>query len=273
MKHIDVSWLHLSYLYLLLLVPVVLLYYLHIPLASRMFKAVARMTVQLMLVGVYFKYLFHLNNPVVNLAWAFIMIVSATYSVLQNAQLNLRYLLFPTLFSIFISSSLVMCTLMLFVVQPTPIYDARYLIPLLGMLLGNSLYGNVIALERFYNQAEELSQNSLYYLSLGANLNEAVFPWMQQSIKAALGPFILGMTTLGIVSLPGVMTGQILAGADPLVVVKYQICIFLGVFINLTLSTLLTLWLGLKYSFNEFGLLRQGIHVIDKSHKKKPFHT
>ena len=86
MKHIDVSWLHLSYLYLLLLVPVVLLYYLHIPLASRMFKAVARMTIQLVLVGVYFKYLFHLNNPVVNLAWAFIMIMSATYIVLQNEQ-------------------------------------------------------------------------------------------------------------------------------------------------------------------------------------------
>jgi putative ABC transport system permease protein len=98
---------------------------------------------------------------------------------------------------------------------------------------------------------------------LGATRREAVRPYFRNAVKAALNPTIAGMATMGLVSLPGMMTGQILGGSEPWIAVKYQIAIMICIFSSSTLACIMNLKLGLKIAFNAFDVLRE--EVIKKS--------
>ncbi|MBN2701720.1 MAG: ABC transporter permease, partial [Methylothermaceae bacterium] len=147
--------------------------------------------------------------------------------------------------------------LVFLVIRPPLIHDARYLIPLAGMILGNCLQANVIALERFYAAIRKNESEYLTFLLLGATRWEAVRPYFREAVKAAVNPTLASMATLGLVSLPGMMTGQILGGAEPWVAVKYQIAIMVCIFTATTVASILNLALSLTIAFNEFDVLRE----------------
>lgn len=94
---------------------------------------------------------------------------------------------------------------------------------------------------------------------LGASRGEAVQPFLREAVKAAINPTVAGMATMGLVSLPGMMTGQILGGADPWVAVKYQIAIMLCIFTSTALAALLNLRLSIHLAFNAFDGLREDL--------------
>ncbi len=223
--------------------------------------AMARMTAQLLLVGVYLKFVFEINSLYLNALWMLVALAVADASILKQARLRWRPFVLGTLTGTAIASVAVTLIFVMGIIQPEPIYDARYLIPIFGMTLGNCLRGNVIALERFYHGVRRNEREFVNRLLLGASRYESIQPFMKDALVAALGPMVATMATMGIVALPGMMTGQILGGSLPLLAIKYQIAIMICIFSVMVTGAVLNLVLTVRSGFDEFGMLRQEIFV------------
>lgn len=262
METLDIEVPQMALLYGLCLLPWLLIRLIGLRLNRDIGIGILRMSIQLALVGIYLKTLFDLNNPWLNGLWILVMLIVADLTILRRAGLKARYFALAAFTAI--ASSVLFSTayLVILVIQPTHYYDARYIVPLAGMILGNCLQGNVIALERFYSELRKNENEYATFLMLGATRWEAVRPYFRNAIKAALNPTIAGMATMGLVSLPGMMTGQILGGSEPLLAVKYQIAIMICIFTSTTMACIINLKLSLNIAFNAFDVLRD--EVIDK---------
>lgn len=259
METLDLGLPQMAMLFGMVLVPWLALGLLGLRLSGDIGFGILRMVLQLGLIGVYLKTLFALNNPWLNGLWIMAMLGVADFTILRRAGLR-RRLFFPATFlAVALSVLFSSAYLILLVIRPPLFYDARYLVPLTGMILGNCLQGNVIALERFFSALRKNEDEYLTYLLLGASRWEAVRPYFREAAKAAVNPTIAGMATMGLVSLPGMMTGQILGGGEPWVAVKYQIAIMLCIFTSTALAALLNLKLCLNLAFNERDVLRDDI--------------
>lgn len=246
-------------MYALMLVPLGIIFYLQLGMVRETVIALVRMTLQLVLVGLYLKYIFELNNPLLSMLWLAIMMVVANLSILGKAGLVTRLLFWRTLVGVALSTIFVSGWFMLIAIRPDPFYDARYLVPITGMILGNCLRSNVLSLERFYSGIRKNETEFTTYLMLGATLREAIRPYLRDAIKAAINPSVATMATMGIVSLPGMMTGQILGGAMPLTAIKYQIGIMVCIFTSMVIAALINLQLSLGVAFDEYQRLRPQI--------------
>ncbi len=111
------------------------------------------------------------------------------------------------------------------VVRPGLWYDPRVVIPLAGMVIGNSMTTAALAANRFAADLRARQDEVEALLALGATRDQAIAPVARSAIRAALVPSVASMMVVGIVSLPGMMTGQILAGANPAQAVRYQIVV------------------------------------------------
>ena len=264
MEALDIPLARFVLLYLLLLLPLYFLRRLKLGLGREVLVSVVRMSVQLFLVGIYLKYIFAINSLLLNLLWIMVIMVVANLNILKKAGLAVRKLFWPSLAGVACGTLIVLGVFLFLVVRPTPLYDARYLIPLAGMLLGNCMNGNILSLERFYSGLRKNETIFLSYLLMGATLKEAVHPFMREAIRTSLAPTIATMMTIGIVSLPGMMTGQILGGSFPLVAIKYQIMIMIGIFTSLVLSMVTSLYLSLPFAFDRMLMLRAEIFAGKK---------
>jgi len=259
MATLDIQLPQMALLYGLCLLPVFLLWLIGLRLSRDVGISILRMTIQLALVGIYLKTLFDLNNPWLNSLWILVMLIVADLSILRRAGLKARYFALATFTAI--ASSILFSTayLVILVIQPAHFYDARYIVPLAGMILGNCLQGNVIALERFYSAVRKNENEYATFLMLGATRWEAVRPYFREAIKAAINPTIAGMATMGLVSLPGMMTGQILGGSEPGLAVKYQIAIMICIFTSTTIASIINLKLSVAIAFNAYDVLRDDV--------------
>ncbi len=248
-------------MYALMLVPLGIFLYLQLGVIRDMLIGMLRMTAQLILVGLYLKYIFQLNNPFVSLLWVSIMLVVANLSILNKAGLKRSPFFWRSLTGVAGSTLFVSGWFILVAIRPDPIYDARYMIPIVGMVLGNCLRSNVLSLERFYSGIRKNENEFMTYLMLGATLREATRPYLREAIKAAINPSIATMATMGIVSLPGMMTGQILGGAMPITAIKYQIGIMICIFTAMVIAALANILLSLPVAFDDHQRLRQGIFI------------
>jgi len=262
MKTLDIALPQMALLYGLCLLPGLLLWLMGLRLSRDIGIGILRMSIQLALVGFYLKILFDLNDPWLNGLWILMMLLVADVSILRRAGLKVRDFALATFSAI--ASSILFSTafLVVLVIQPTHFYDARYIVPLAGMILGNCLQGNVIALERFYSSLRKNENEYTTFLMLGATRWEAVQPYFRDAVKAAINPTIAGMATMGLVSLPGMMTGQILGGSEPWLAVKYQIAIMICIFTSTTLASIINLKLSLNIAFNAFDVLKN--ELIEK---------
>ncbi len=256
---IDLSYWSLLVIYGLLVIPVAVFRITGVNLIRASAVSIVRMSAQLALVGLYLGFLFELNNLWLNIAWLIIMLLVANISIIGSAGLKLRFFFVPTLIGVALSTIIVLAVFVFIAIHPSPLYDARYLIPIAGMILGNCLKGNVLALERFYSAIRKNEREFSTYLFMGAQLNEAARPYFRQAILAANAPHVATMATLGIVSLPGMMTGQILGGAFPIVAIKYQIAIMISIFSSMALSSYLNIRLSMAIAFDDFQNLRREV--------------
>ncbi|MGZ4997666.1 MAG: ABC transporter permease [Methylobacter sp.] len=259
METLDIEMTRMALLYGLCLLPWLLLWLIGLRLSRDIGISILRMSIQLALVGIYLRMLFDLNHPWLNGLWILVMLLVADLSILRRAGLKVRYFVLATFIAI--ASSILFSTayLVILVIQPAHYYDARYIVPLAGMILGNCLQGNVIALERFYSALRKNENEYATFLMLGATRWEAVRPYFRDAVKAAINPTIASMATMGLVSLPGMMTGQILGGSEPWLAVKYQIAIMICIFTSTTLACIINLRLSLNTAFNAFDVLRDEV--------------
>ena len=147
--------------------------------------------------------------------------------------------------------------------RPT-LMDAQYVIPIGGMILGNCLRANIIGVKHFYEAIKKSEKRFLHTLSQGARLHEAIRPYLKDACQAALMPTVATMGTIGLVSLPGMMTGVIMGGVDPMTAIKYQIAIMIAIFSGTAITVVLAILMTIKGSFTPFG-------TLDRHAFKAPF--
>ena len=199
----------------------------NLKLESKLFIASLRMTAQLVLIGLVLKILFSLTSPLLTGLMAAVMILVAGYEITARQTHKLpgwrSYGLGIGI--LVIAPTLIVAFALLVQIKPDPWYDPRYLIPLLGMLLGNTLTGVSLGLNTLMTSAKRDRIAIEAQLTLGKTKWQAMKPVMRHATYTAFMPIINTMSATGIVSLPGMMTGQILAGVDPVDAVKYQLLV------------------------------------------------
>ena len=218
----------------------------------------ARSTLQLFLIGLVLKVLF--DN--VHLVWvtlmAGVMIAVAGREVMVRQKRRLlgwRGFGVGTL-SMFISSFSVTVLALVLVIGTTPWYAPQYAIPLLGMILGNTMNGISLGLDRLTQDAAQKRWILESRLALGQSWQRAISDSRREAIRVGMIPIVNAMSAAGIVSLPGMMTGQILAGTPPVEAVKYQILVMFLIAGGTGLGTMVAVSLAARRLFDERHRLR-----------------
>lgn len=210
-----------------------------------------RMTIQLILTGYILVYLFNNINPLYTIMIIVIMEIFAIYNIFKRTKSKLSKPLKKI-----IAVSMIFGTLssliyfLLVVVNISPWYDPRYFIPIAGMLIGNSMTGISLGVTRLVdgmNSQRHLVESALM---LGATPKMASKEIVDTAFDSAILPTINSMVGMGIVFLPGMMTGQILSGTSPVTAIEYQIAIMLGILGSVALTVILFVQLGYKTFFN-----------------------
>lgn len=218
-----------------------------------------RMCLQLSFVGLYLEFLFKFDSPWLNTAYLLLMISIACHSILKSSNLKIRLFFKPLFFSLLIPFGIMLLFFNGVVAHIDNLFEAKYLVPVGGMLLGNCLRSIIIGLTHFYSGLKKNEKEYLYSLSLFNNRTQALKPWFKESLVAAINPTLASMATIGLVSLPGMMTGQILGGSIPIVAIKYQIAIMGCIFYTEYFSVILSILFSLKTGFNSFDVLKTDI--------------
>lgn len=227
-----------------------------------------RMIVQLFLIGMYLKYLFLWNEPWINFLWVIIMILVAGQTALGRTGLRTSILLIPISVGFLCSVVLVGLYFLGVVLQLDNVFSAQYFIPIFGILMGNMLSSNVIALNTYYSGLKREQQLYRYLLGNGATRQEAQAPFIKQAIIKSFSPLIANIAVMGLVALPGTMIGQILGGSSPNVAIKYQMMIMVITFVASMLSFMITISLASRKSFDAYGKLLDVDRPPKKNSKK-----
>ncbi|MGM9805247.1 MAG: ABC transporter permease [Candidatus Aphodosoma sp.] len=250
----DISFTSLLWGFLLILIPACFLYHYKTGLVRDTIVAAIRMTVQLFLIGFYLKYMFNVNLWWLNLLWVIIMAGVASHTVIHRTRLPLRRMFIPVTAALVCSIALIDFYFMGLIVRQENLFDARYFIPVSGMILGNMLSANVIALNTYYGSLKREHTLYLYRLANGATAAEARAPFMRDALVKSFNPTIASMAVMGLIALPGTMTGQILGGADPDVAIKYQTMLMICIFASSLISVLLTLFFTRRHTFDHYDI-------------------
>ena len=200
---------------------------LQLGLARQLAIATLRMIVQLLLVGLVLEVLFSLVSPLWTGLAALAMLLFAGREIMARQERRLTGFWAYGLGTscMLVAATLVTMFALVVQVSPDPWYHPRYSLPLLGMVLGNTMTGISLGLHTLTTGLTRDRAAVEARLALGATRYEAVLPVSRAAMRTALMPIINSMAATGLVALPGMMTGQILAGADPVEAVKYQILV------------------------------------------------
>ncbi len=260
----DISVLTLTYL-LVFLIPIVWINRkLVLGVNKIMLTSITRMCVQLGFVGLYLKYLFQFNSALLNTVYLLIMMTITCHSVLNSSNLKFKTLFVPLFFALFIPFTIILLFFNAVVVRVDNLFEAKYLIPIGGMLLGNCLRSIIIGLSQFYSGIKKEEKVYMNSISLFGSKLIALKPFFKESFIAAITPTIASMATIGLVSLPGMMTGQILGGSIPMIAIKYQIAIMFSIFYTEYFCTILAVLFSLNVGFNKLDMLNHTIFINEK---------
>lgn len=254
--YLDLSLWQVALAGLLILVNLGLSLALRLGLGRQLLVATARMTVQLLLIGYVLEWLFELDRPLPILAMALVMASLAGVAAVGRTKRRFAGIYGDSLLSILGASFVVTGLALTGILRVEPWFDPQYLIPLLGMVLGNALTGISLGLDRMMEGCVQRRGLIEALLSLGATRWEAAHREVKEALRTGLIPVINSMMVMGIVSLPGMMTGQILAGAAPVDAVRYQIVIMFMIASCTALATLGVVLLAFRRLFSARHELR-----------------
>ncbi len=248
----DLSFWQLAAAYIFILILIIIVRVRGIPREKEILLATARMSLQLILVGYLLIYLFDNPSPWYTLLIIAIMLIFAIYNVYKRTKYPLgngmkKHIAFAMAIGILTS----LFFFILVVLNVSPWYEPRYFIPIAGMIIGNSMTGVSLGVNDLISGFESNKAQIEGALMLGATPKQASKKVVNQAFDAAMLPTINSMVGMGIIFLPGMMTGQILSGTSPIVAVEYQIAIMLGIVGSVSLTVILYLQLAYKSFFND----------------------
>jgi len=249
---IDLTVLQVALAYIFVLMVLGIMRILGIKREKELIISSVRMTLQLILVGYLLVYIFDNPNPFITGGIIIVMEAFAVHTVLEKYQGKLSLPL-KKVIALSMSLGTLSCLVyfLLIVVRLSPWYEPQYFIPIAGMLIGNSMTGISLGvkllLEGMINQRALVEEA----LILGATPQAATRSIINNTFDAAILPTMNSMIGMGIVFLPGMMTGQILSGTSPTTAIAYQIAIMLGILGAVALTVIIMLQLGYRTFFNQ----------------------
>ena len=238
-----------SLIYLLLLIVLFVMKKSKIKQTKLLLVASIRMTVQLVLAGLILTYIFDNQHPVFSILYLLLMTGFAIYMVLsRNRGINRRFKWIVAL-SLSGSGIAIICFFIMAVVGVS-LFNPQYTIPIGGMIIGNAMTGVSLGLKTFDEsiQAQRNKINAL--INVGATPQKILTPFVNQAVETALLPTLYSMLSMGIIALPGMMTGQILSGTMPMTAILYQIAIVIAISAVTCLAVFCSLYFGYKTLYN-----------------------
>lgn len=198
---------------------------LRLNLERRLLWASARAVVQLFLVGHVLAFVLNTPNPLLVFSAMAVMIAAATHQTVSRPERRLAGASLGAFLTLTLVGLTTCATVVGSVLHLSPWYTPRYALPLLGMILGNTLTGLSLGLDHLLEAVDLRKTEIEADLALGATRVEALREPVGRAIRVGMTPIINSTSVVGLVALPGMMTGQILAGADPRDAVRYQLLV------------------------------------------------
>ena len=247
--HLSFFQVGLAYVFILVVIGIVR--WRGIPREKEIVLASVRMTLQLVLTGYVLVFVFSRPHPLMTLLIIAMMEAFAIYTVIHKHGRKSSPQL-KKIIALAMISGTISCLMffLLVVVRISPWYDPQYFIPLAGMLVGNSMTGISLGVKQLNETMSSQKAQVEQALILGATPREATRLIINQTFDSAIMPTINSMLGMGIVFLPGMMTGQILSGTTPTTAIAYQIAIMLAILGAVSLTVIILLQLGYKTFFN-----------------------
>ena len=238
---ISLSWTDVGIAAGLLAINALVSLLLKLGLAKQIGVSSIRMTIQLAILGLVLKQIFDLSMPAPVLGLAALMTIIAGLSAVGRIDIRFSSIHPTAIFSVWASSWVVTAVTVLMIVRPEPWYRPQVVIPLLGMVLGNSLTGISLGMERFLRELRNRRGEVEALLTLGATRWESCREVFAGATRTAMIPILNTMSVAGVVSIPGMMTGQLLAGAPPIQAVQYQVMIMFVIAAAIALGVVIAL--------------------------------
>lgn len=256
---IQLNLYQFSIIYLLLLVVLFVMKKAQINQTKLLVFASMRMTVQLILAGLVLTYIFDNPHPIFTLLYIISMIAFSFHRVLSKQPGLNKAFKRGIMISIGLSGIAVISYFIGGVIGIS-VFNPQYTIPIGGMIIGNSMTGVSLAIKTF-NTSIASDRNKIdSLLNLGVSPRKILLPYVNSSLETALLPTLNNMLSMGIISLPGMMTGQILSGTLPMTAIMYQIAIMIAICTAVCLSVFLSLTFGYKSMYNSKLQITLGNH-------------
>lgn len=261
---VEIGWIELVCATAFMVVAALISWKLKLGQQRRIAVSTLRCFLQLLACGFLLAYLFELQTWWLVAIVLICMVAAATQIALERVKSSVSGLAAPVFASIALSSLAAVALITQAVIHVDPWYNARELIPIAGMVIGNAMSSIAVAADRLFSGMDAREDEMFSLIALGATPFEAAFPSIKASIAAGMTPTLATMSAAGIVSIPGMMTGQILAGADPLGAAKYQIVILMAITAANTVAIMLACFLIYRKRFSDTGYyLDQGIRETE----------
>lgn len=253
---IELTWGSLAIASSLLLVNGALSVWLQLGLERKLAVAALRSAVQLTLLGYVLVPVFRFAHPAVVGAMAALMIALAAREAVRRSSRRYRGVLGNALLSLVVGATITTFVGAKLVIGVEPWWQPRYLIPLLGMVLGNGLTGISLGLDRGLAMLDEGRDTVEALLAVGATRWEAARPVAREAVRTGMVPILNSMSVVGLVSIPGMMTGQILGGTSPEQAARYQILILFLIAAATAMGVVGAVLLSVRALFDDAHRLR-----------------
>lgn len=247
---IQISILQFSTIYALLILVLLIMKKAKIDQSRLLFMASIKMSVQLFLAGLILTYIFGNPHPLFVIAYLMSMVTFSTVRIIKkNQHLNKQFKII-IFFALAFSGFSVVAFFVGLIVR-TSLFNPQYVIPIAGMIMGNAMNGMSLGIKSL-SDTMDLEKNKIETLiNAGIEPKEILTPFVNKSLEMALLPTLNNMLNMGIIALPGMMTGQILSGTLPMTAIMYQIAIMIAITTGVSLSTFSALTLGYRTLINE----------------------
>lgn len=231
----------------LILIPIFISYKEHLGLEKEIIISILRAIIQLIIVGYVLEIIFGMENSIFIVLLLLIMIVNAAFNTKKRG-VGINNVVIISFVSLFIGTSI---TLGVLIIAGAIEFTPSEVIPVSGMVVSNAMIAIGLSYRNLNNTFVNRKSEIEVKLSLGADIKDASREVLRESIKIAIIPSLDSAKTLGIVSLPGMMTGLILAGASPITAIKFQIMVTFMILSSSSISTMIATYLSYKSFFNK----------------------
>jgi len=257
MSVLEISLLNLSLSLIFVVVSLAITFGLRLGVWKEILLGTIRTAVQLFIAGFILHYVFRWNLWYLTILVILVMIMVASFESVRRQKRRSARLLFIIVVALMVGAGFSLTIATAIVIGIKPWYNPQYLIPIAGMAIGNSMSAAALVMNRLWGELKLRKGEVESLLALGASPYQASFSSIEEGIKTAMIPIINSMMIVGIIQLPGMMTGQIIAGQDPASAVRYQIMVMYMILAGVTITTTITALLGYKLYFTSAQQLKK----------------